>query len=51
VCCSSIDRLTSGDEAEPLKISFSVIMVNWLRALYAEFFRKSFDALVPHWEK
>ena len=44
-CCSNIDHLTSGDEAEPLKISFSVSMINWLHARYADFYR------VPHWEK
>ena len=41
----------SGDEAEPLKMCFAVSMINWLYALYADFCSKSFDALVPHWQK
>jgi hypothetical protein len=46
MCCNNIHSLIYGEEPGPLGKPSAARVINWLHALDADFFTKSFDTVV-----
>jgi hypothetical protein len=51
LCCNSIHSLISEEEPRPLSKPSAARVINWLHALDADFFTKSFDTVVSYTDK